>query len=229
MLGFDTPEEAIGRQIVRIGQTFGVVGVLEDYHQKSVKEQIEPIIYHLRPQATSYYSLKIDTRNIRQTLTQIEEVYKQAFPDNPFEFFFLDEAFYAQYQAEKQLGQVFALFSGLAVFVASLGLFGLASFTTAQRTKEIGVRKVLGASIGKIVLLLNKDFLQLIIIANVIAWPLAYWGVSKWLENYAFQTEIRLSLFVVPALLVLLIALATISFQTIKAARANPVKALKYE
>lgn len=229
MMSFDKPEQAIGRQVVRIGQTFTVIGVIEDYHQKSLKEQIEPIIYHLRTGANSYYSLKIDTKNLSRNMAQVKALYEQSFPDNPFQYFFLDESFSAQYHAEKQLGQVFGLFSGLAIFVASLGLFGLASFATAQRTKEIGVRKVLGASTGKIVVLLNKDFVKLILVANFIAWPLAFWGVNKWLEMYAFHIDIRLSLFIVPALLVLLIALLTISIQTIKAAGANPVKALKYE
>jgi putative ABC transport system permease protein len=229
MIGFDKPEDAIGKQVVRIGETFQVIGVIEDYHQKSLKEQVEPIIYHLRPQANNYYSLKIDAKDLSNSIAQVKLQYEQAFPHNPFQYFFLDESFNALYHAEIRLGQIIGLFSGLAVFVASLGLFGLASFATTQRTKEIGVRKVLGASTAKIVFLLNKDFVKLVVLANFIAWPLAYIGISKWLENYAFPVEINLWLFVVPALLMMLIAILTISSQTIKAARANPIKALKYE
>ncbi|QHT65259.1 FtsX-like permease family protein [Rhodocytophaga rosea] len=230
-LGFASAEEAIGKRIVIpiLGQTQEVRGVLKDYHQKSLQYKHDPIIYAFRPATKRFYSLKVDTHNLSQTLAQIEDSWKRIFPGNPLESFFLDDSFDEQYKADRQFGYLITFFSALAILVACMGLFGLISFTVIGRTKEIGVRKVLGASVSSIFLILSKDFLKLIVIASVVAWPLAYWSISRWLQNYEYHIEVKLWLLVLPSVLVIVIAMLTISFQTLKAAKTNPVKALKYE
>jgi putative ABC transport system permease protein len=148
---------------------------------------------------------------------------KPFFQGNPFDYFFLDDFFNQKYQADQQFGKVFGLFAALAILVACLGLFGLASFTITQRTKEIGIRKVLGASESNILFLLSKDFATLILLSNLIAWPMAYWGINQWLQNYPYRIGLSPWLFIIPALIVLAIALLTISVQTIRTARSNPL------
>jgi putative ABC transport system permease protein len=187
------------------------------------------MIFLLNPKVGRCYSIKLDTKNITGSLAAIERTYQSVFPGNPFDYFFLNEFFDAQYKKDRQFRRVFTLFTALAIIVACLGLFGLASFATTQRTKEIGVRKVLGASVNNIIFLLSKDFMQLILVSNLIAWPLAYWGIREWLQGYAFRIEVNMWLFILPALLVWVIALLTVSVQTIKAAKSNPVKSLRYE
>jgi putative ABC transport system permease protein len=162
-------------------------------------------------------------------MAQIEASWHKTFPGNPFDAFFLDESFNEQYKADQQFGYLIGFFSGLAILIACMGLFGLASFTIAQRTKEIGVRKVLGASISSIFVILSKDFLKLIALASLVAWPLTYWSIGQWLQNYEYRIDLNIWLLVLPSILVILIALLTISFQTIKAARANPVSSLRSE
>jgi putative ABC transport system permease protein len=228
-LGFSNPEDAINEDITKFGQPIRIIGVVEDFHQQSLKKETDPIIFRYIPWANSYFTFSIQGKGVKETVRSVEQLFKQVFPENAFEYFFLDEFYNQQYQAEEYFGKIFILFSGLAIFVACMGLFGLASFATTQRTKEIGVRKVLGASVANILILLNKDFIQLILWANLFTWPLAYWGISKWLENYATRIEISPWLFIVPALLVLSLALLVITLQTLKAARANPVNTLRYE
>jgi putative ABC transport system permease protein len=229
-LGFAGPAQAVGQKI-RYGKDYRyeVVGVLPNYHQRSLKEDYVPMIFLLNPRAGRHYSLKISAENIPATLAQVEKVYGQAWPESPFQYFFLDEFFNQQYQADHQFGRVFSLFASLAVFVACLGLFGLTLFTTVQRTQEIGIRKVMGASTERILLLLSKDFLRLVLLAIVLAVPLAYLGVREWLSGYTFRIGITTGLFVVPAVAVLGVALLTVSFQTWKAARANPANSLRAE
>lgn len=230
-LGFASAQDAIGKRIVIpiLGHTLQVMGVLKDYHQKSLQYKHDPIIYAYKTTTKRFYSLKVDTQNLSQTMADIESSWKGIFPGNPFDSFFLDDSFDEQYKADRQFGYLIGFFSSLAILVACMGLFGLASFTITRRTKEIGVRKVLGASVGSIFVILSKDFLKLIAVASLVAWPLTYWSISQWLQNYEHRIELNLWLFILPSFLILIIALLTISFQTIKAARANPVKALKYE
>jgi putative ABC transport system permease protein len=230
-LGFASADEAIGGRIVIpiLGHTHEVRGVLKDYHQKSLQYKHDPIIYAYRPAAKRFYSLKVDTHNLGQTITQVEASWNKTFPGNPFDAFFLDESFGEQYKADRQFGYLLGFFSGLAILIACMGLFGLASFTITGRTKEIGVRKVLGASISSIFLILSKDFLKLIAVASLVALPLTYWSIGQWLQNYEYRIDLNLWLLLLPIVLVILIALLTISFQTLKAARANPIKALRSE
>jgi putative ABC transport system permease protein len=235
-LGFPSANQAVGQRIWFGSSTVEIAGVIANYHHHSLDKAFDPMVYYYDKNYENafYFSLQLDTstRNRQQiaaTIANVEKEWKRIFPANPFEYFFLDEQFNSQYQADRQFGRVFALFAGLAIFVACLGLFGLVAFTTTQRTKEIGVRKVLGASASNILLLLSKDFLKLVLLANLLAWPLAWWSINQWLNSYAFRIDLTVYMLCLPAVLVLLIALITISFQTWKAARANPIKALRYE
>ena len=229
VLGFNTPENAVGGQVKIGNDTLTVVGVVENYHQEGLKSNFRQTAFHLLPENHSYYSVKVEAKDLDQTLAYIKEKYSEQFPENPFDYFFLDTFFQRQYQTDRQFGQVFGFFALLAIFVASLGLFGLASFTASQRTKEIGIRKVLGSTVPNIFLLLSRDFLKLVIIANVIAIPLVVFFMDKWLHTFAFRINISYWIFLVSALLTLFIALITVSFQSIRAAMANPVKSLRYE
>jgi putative ABC transport system permease protein len=228
-IGFSTPEEAINQVVIVYNQEKTVVGVVKDYHHRSLQNRHEPTVFIGDLSRSVYFSLKVNTANLPQTIAAAKADYENRFPGNPFEYFFLDEYFNRQYQADNQFGQAFAYFAAIAIFVACLGLFGLASFTTSQRTKEIGVRKVLGASVSDILLLLSKDFMSLVFLSFIIAVPIAWYTMNQWLQNYAFRTSLAWWLFVVPGCLVLLIALLTVSLQTWKAALANPVESLRNE
>ena len=229
VLGFKNPEEAVG-SFVRIGgDTLTVVGIVENYHQEGLKSDFRQTAFQLSPRNHSYYSLKIETSDLEKTLAYAKEKYSVVFPGNPFDYFFLDAFFNRQYKGDQQFGRVFGFFAVLAIFVASLGLFGLASFTAAQRTKEIGIRKVLGSSVSNIFLLLSKDFLKLVAIANLIAVPIVWKLMSDWLGLFAFHVNITFWIFIIAAVLTTLIALVTVTYQSISAAIANPVKSLRYE
>ncbi|MFY0594107.1 ABC transporter permease [Roseivirga sp.] len=227
--GFESPEAALNQRIFFWGNVYTIIGVLEDYHHNSLKEDYDKLIFRLIPNANNYYSIKYNAANTQQVIQLAEEKWMEFFPGNPFEYFFLDDSFEEQYAADRQFGSVFTIFSGLAILVACLGLFGLAAFMTSKRIKEIGVRKVLGASVPSILRLLSIDFLKLILVAVVLAIPLSYLGMNEWLSGFAFRIDLNWYLFAIPAVLVLLIALATVSFQTARAARANPVDSLRYE
>jgi putative ABC transport system permease protein len=228
-LGFADPAQAIGKQIDFWGDIFTIVGVTDNFHQQSLRDAYDPLILVLKPDVSGFFSIKLNTRDLTKQIAGIRAEWNRFFPGNPFEYSFLDERFNNQYRADQRFGQVFGFFTLLAILVACLGLFGLASFTTAQRTKEIGVRKVLGASVGSIVQLLYREFAVLILVAFVIATPLSWYAVTRWLQGYAFRTNLPWWLFVIPFLLVLLIALLTVSFQSVKAALMNPVKSLRSE
>ncbi|MBT1697877.1 ABC transporter permease [Fulvivirgaceae bacterium PWU4] len=225
-----SPEQAVGQQIQIGRDTLNVVGVVENYHQEGLKQDFRPTAFRLQSDARSYFCVKLNTRNLPQTMAFLKEKYAAVFPNNPFDYFFLDTFFNRQYKNERQFGSVFGFFAGLAIFVACLGLFGLASFTAVQRTKEIGIRKVMGSSVPNIFLLLSKDFLKLVLIANLIAIPLIWLVMDRWwLNAFVFRIDIGVSVFVIAALLTTLIALITVSYQSLTAAMANPVKSLRYE
>ncbi len=228
-LGFTDPKEAIGKQIDFWNRFYTIVGVVDDYHQQSLRETIEPLVFRYDPAIKGAISMKITAANAQQAIATVERQYAALFPDNPFQYFFLDQYFNNQYQADQRFGQVFGLFTGLAIFVACLGLFGLASFTVMQRTKEIGVRKVLGASVPQILGLLYREYATLIVWAFGMGAPLAWWFSSRWLEGYAFRTGVGWLPFVLPLLIVLFVAFLTVSVQSFRAATANPVKSLRSE
>ena len=174
-------------------------------------------------------AVRIRGPEVSKTLRFLEEKWRQFSPEHPFEYSFLDGDFGKLYRAEEQLGEIFAIFAGLAIFVACLGLFGLASFSAEQRTKEIGVRKILGATVAGLVLSLSKDFTKLIIIACVPAIPIAYFATRLWLQNFAYRASLSPELFVVAGLLALLVSWLTVSYHTVRAALSNPVESLRYE
>ncbi|MCK5078254.1 MAG: FtsX-like permease family protein, partial [Calditrichia bacterium] len=208
---------------------YKVIGVVNDFHFYSLKQKIEPLIMWINQERCNFIVAKINAHDISSTLAFMENIWNTHLPDRPFEASFLDEHFKIVYQNDQNLKNLFAMFSFFAIFVGCLGLFGLASFTVEQKTKEIGIRKVMGASIAGIVMLLSKEFAKWVAIASLIGFPIAYFSMQNWLSNFVYRTSIHFYTFIVAAFIVILIALFTISFQTIKAAVANPVKALKYE
>jgi len=170
-----------------------------------------------------------NSENISATLDFLKEKWGQYRPDYPYTYYFIDENFNRLYRSEEKLGQIFKYFSLLAIFIACLGLFGLASFTAEQRTKEIGIRKIVGASATSIVMMLSREFTKFVLISNLIAWPISYYVMNKWLQNFAFRTDFDIRIFMISSLISFCIALLTVSYQAIKAAVANPVAALQYE
>ena len=206
-----------------------VVGVVQDFHFKSLHHPIEPLVMTLSPELYSAISVKISPEGLPKTLAALEKRWAMLAGERPFEYRFLDEQFDALYRFEEQTGQIFGVFAILAALIACLGLFGLASFTAEQRTKEIGIRKVLGASVSSILILLSRDFLKLVVLAFVVAIPLAYFGMRQWLQNFAYRTDMGVGLFILVGGLAVLIALATVSYQSLKAALADPVDAIRYE
>ncbi|QJB30011.1 ABC transporter permease [Chitinophaga oryzae] len=228
-LGFDNPESAVGKLIFFWGDTLRIAGVVEDFHQQSLHDAYESLILRLRPDVKGYISVGVSADNLNATLATVQRNWNTFFPASPFEYFFLDEHFDEQYKADQRFGKVFGIFTALAILVACLGLFGLASFTIVQRTKEISIRKILGASVPEIVQLLYREFAVLIVIAFGIATPVAWFSVTQWLKGYAFRTELYWWLFAIPFVLVLAIAFLTVSFQSIRAALVNPAHSLRSE
>jgi putative ABC transport system permease protein len=227
-LDFKTPEEALGQRLIQ-GDTLEIIGVLENYHQMSLKEAVVPLAFRYTPTFIRFFAIKMDNENYKDVLAAIEAPWNQFFPGNPIDYFYLDQFFNRQYESDRQFGNIFTLFTGLAIFIACLGLFGLASFLTAQRTKEIGIRKVLGSSISNIVLLLSRGFIQLVLIANLIAWPLAWYAMDNWLQGFPYRIQLNPLWFIIAGAGVVLIAFLSVGFQTLKAALLNPAKTLKYE
>jgi putative ABC transport system permease protein len=205
-----------------------ILGVVEDFNFQSLKEKISPLIFYKYDNKNILY-VRTSGSHAQDAIAAVEKQYKKYAGDVPFSYQFLDKSFEAQYKTDQRTGMLFNVFAGIAIFISCLGLFGLATYTAQVKTKEIGIRKVLGASVAGIVELLSKDFLKLVIIAIVIATPVAWWAINKWLEGFAYRTNISWWVFVIAGILALLIALVTISFQAIKAALTNPVKSLRSE
>jgi putative ABC transport system permease protein len=224
--GFANPAEATGK-IIKWGNDYEILGVVKDYHHTSVREAISPTIFV--PTSGGNFTLKIPAERMPEKLAQIGQLYRRIFPADPFEYYFADENYDKQYQAEQKLGQLFTASSVLAVCIACLGLFGLAAFTATQRTKEIGIRKVMGASTFSLVRLLSTDFLKLVVIAFVVAVPLSWYAVRQGLQHFAYQIPFPWWIMGLTGLLAVLIALATISFQSIKLALTNPSASLRTE
>ncbi|MEP6614930.1 MAG: ABC transporter permease [Ginsengibacter sp.] len=223
-----TPQQAIGRNIEN--RSLGpIVGVVKDFNFSSLHDPIGPLLIFLGRNFSRTFMVRISGNNISATLAQMEMVWKQRVPDRPFNYHFLNEDYNKLYQAEERSSALFSVAAGLAIVLASLGLFGLAAFTTVQRTKEIGIRRVLGANISSITLLIAKNFLKLVGMAIFIAVPLAWWAGSHWLQDFAFRIKIRWEIFITAAIAAILIALVTVSFHAIRAAVSNPVKSLRSE
>jgi len=227
--GYNNPEDIIGKIIYISRDSLQVKGVIENFNQMSLKTNVIPLAFPLVINQGGFFSMKVSTANIQSTISQIQQMWEDILPGNPFDYFFLDEHFNMQYAKDIQFGKVFGIFSGLAIFIACLGLFALASFSAIQRTKEIGVRKVLGASVKSIVSLLAKDFLKLVGVSILIAIPAIYFIMNLWLQNFAYRISISVWTLLFSSVIVSFIAILTIAYQTIKTAISNPVKALKYE
>lgn len=230
-LGFSKPQDVLSKRIEFWGRQYTIVGVVANHHQESLRQDYDAHIFRFLPDLNSFYSLKLSTarNDWPEIVAAVQQQYKTFFPGNPFEYFFLDEHFAEQYKADKQFGRTFGLFAGLAIFVSCLGLLGLAAFVTNQRTKEIGVRKIVGAGIPSILLLLTRDFMKPLVLAFLLAVPLTWWLLNQWLENFAFRMHVSPWIFILPMLLVLAIALLAVSSQTLKAAAANPANSLRTE
>jgi putative ABC transport system permease protein len=232
VFGWDSPEEAIGKWI-RFGGPQAlqrpIVGVISDYHHLSLHQRVEPMLIFFAPGAFNRFTLRVDGRHLASAIDHLRTTWPDHFPGAPFEYEFVDEAFDAQYQAETRLSRVIGAFAALAILVACLGLFGLAAFTAQQRRREIGVRKVLGASTGHLVALLSKDFVKLVVVAFAIGAPLAYFGMNRWLEGFAYRVTLGPELFLAAGVIALVIALATVSGKALRAATADPVTAIRTE
>ncbi len=232
VMGYDNP---LGKQITAPNiqtqkiNTFTIVGVLEDFHFRSLHEQVAPLVVFRNTNFFNYIVVRIITEDITGTMAQLRKTTKEVLPEFPLDFRFLDEDYDILYRTEYRLGSLAQYSTLLAILISCLGLFGLASYTVEQRTKEIGVRKVLGASVSNIVLHLSKEFAFWVIIANIIAWPVAYYAMNRWLENFAYRINVEWWTFVTAGVLAFVIAFITVSFQAIKAATTNPVDALRYE
>jgi len=228
-LAFATPSEALNKTLLMDVDTLHVIGVMANYHQEGLQKPIVPICLRLSPNIRSYYSIKISSTDVAATIDLIHTIWKSHFPEDPFNYYFLDESFNQQYKADVLFGKVFGLFAFLAIFIACSGLLGLSSYNVIQRTKEIGIRKVLGASTRAIVLLLSKDFIRLILVSLLISLPLGWYFMHSWLQDYAYRISMSWWMFFIAGLSAVLIALCTIGFQAVKAALANPAKSLRTE
>ena len=206
-----------------------VIGVVADVHNASLHEPIQALAFVLRPGQNRTALVRLAPGRVEAGLEALEATWTRFLPEFPFTFEFLDDRIEAQYRTERRTAHLFSLFAGLAIFIACLGLFGLAAFTAEQRTKEIGIRKVLGASVASLALLLSKDFARLVLVAFALAAPLAYLAMRRWLEDFAYRVEIGPGVFLLAGGLALLVALATVSFQAVRAALADPVESLRYE
>ncbi|UCE40746.1 MAG: ABC transporter permease [Candidatus Aminicenantes bacterium] len=227
-------DDPVGKTIQEVSTSgrlseYTVIGVVKDFHMESLRKKIAPLFIGYTTHNINSLSVRIKTENIPATLSFLESKMRMLDPFRPFEYAFLDDSFDAQYRAEERLSRVFSYFAILAVFIACLGLFGLASFTAEQRTKEIGIRKVLGASVSGIVLLLSKEFTKWVLIANAIAWPIAYFALRIWLQGFAYRTNLTFTAFIFSAVISLLVAVLTVNYQAIKSAVTNPVDSLRYE
>ncbi len=230
LLGFDSPDAALAEKLnPNTRREFKIIGVVNDYHQASLRDNLDPIAFFYHDGRGRFNLIKLSTNDYPDVVRQIESVWDKVYPDNPFDFFFMDEFFDRQYKSDEKFNSIFIGFAGLAIFVACIGLFGLVSFTAEQSKKEISIRKVLGASVSKVVFLLAKDYARLIFIAILIAFPLAYYLMKQWLQGYAYQTSISAGVFVMGGLLISVIAFLTVSFKSFNVANSNPVNSLRDE
>lgn len=227
--GWLSNNDAINKQIEYGGRKGRIVGVVKDFNFESLEKPIIPIIFYIAPNGRRVFSVRLSGNNLQPTIKYIQNIWHQFAPNMNFDYSFLDDRLRNLYRAEQKLNTIYIFFAAIAIFIACLGLFGLAAFTAQQRTKEIGIRKVLGASALTITSLLSKDFIKLVVVALIIATPVAWWAMNSWLQNFAFHINISVGTFISAGLLAIFIALITISFQAVRAAFSNPVKSLRSE
>ncbi|MDP4245426.1 MAG: ABC transporter permease [Bacteroidota bacterium] len=228
-LGYHSPQEIIGKKFSQWGRQGTIIGVVKNFHFRGLQNAIKPMDFRIRPRDFSFVTVKISGRDVQKTIAAAGDLWRRTLPNRPFAYYFADEEFNKLYRSEDQFGQLFLNFAILAIFISCLGLLGLASYSTLQRTKEIGIRKVLGSSVGGIVNLLSKDFLKLVWIAFLIASPLAYIGMHKWLQDFAYRIDMDWWIFAMAGMIAMLIALFTVSFHAVRSALANPTKSLRTE
>jgi putative ABC transport system permease protein len=213
-------------------KTYRVIGIVKDYHFQSLHEEIRPLVlYNVHPSGGNYsrMSLRIRPENIQETIGFLRDKWREFDSQYPLEFSFLDDQYDALYRAEERLGKLFGYFTALAILIGCLGLFGLSAYSAEQRTKEIGIRKVLGATASNVTMLLVREFTKWVLLAVLIAWPAGYYIMNTWLQNFAYRITLGVDTFLLSALLALAIAIMTVAYQAVKAAVANPVDSLKYE
>ena len=222
-------ESAVGERFRFFGREGRIIGVMKDFHFQSTRNKIEPLALYLEPDSTNYLIARIAPQSISGSLKYIEDVWDRTVKGYPFEYHFLDEVFDEMYRAEQRIGSLLNYFSLLAIFIACLGLFGLASFTAEQRTKEVGIRKILGATVPNITYLLCREFFILVILSNLLAWPAAYFIMKTWLQSYAYRTGLEVLIFFAALGIALVVALISVGFQALRAAMSNPADSLRYE
>jgi putative ABC transport system permease protein len=229
LLGLASAEDAIGKELISDKNKWTIIGVVNDFHQESLKKPMEPIIFSPLYSTYGPTSIKINGENKEAAIAAVEKLYKKFFPGNTFGYFFIEDRYKSAYKDENRFAKVISIFTGLGIIISCLGLIGLSSYTAVQRTKEIGIRKALGASLLSIIALLSTDFIKLVAIAIVLSLPIAWLSMDNWLMNYPYRISLQWFLFMIPAIAILVIAAATISFQVLKTARTNPANTLKYE
>ena len=229
LLGFKDASNAINQKVLNGRDTLTIIGVTANFHQLGLQKNIDPMVIRLRPNQSNFYSVKLNGSNTQQAIISLQNLWSNYFPKDPFDYFFLDESFGQQYKADILFGKVFGVFAFLAILIACFGLLGLSAYNVLQRTKEIGIRKVLGASLQSILVLLSRDFLRLIFISLLLAVPVGWYIMNTWLQDYAYRISIGWWVFAISGAIAFLIAIVTICIQIIKAAAKNPVKSLRTE
>ena len=231
-LGFKNNQDAVGKEIYAYNDPYQIVGIVNDFNQMSLQKKAEPVVFQFNgsdAREFEYYLVKVKSKNIRDAVRSVQNAWNESFKDNPYEFTFLDDFFNRQYKSDIQFGNLFGVFSIVAIAIACIGLIALVAFMVKQRSREIGVRKILGAGMQDIISLLTKEFARLVLLANLIAWPMGWLLMSNWLKDFAYRIHISLWVFIISGIVTLLIALCTIGFQAIKTAIENPVKSLRSE
>ena len=230
-LGYNNPRDILGKRInFWKGEIVApIVGVVKDFHSSSLHKMINPVVIGSWKDVYSLLNIKVSMSELPSTMLSIKKIWESTYPNYLYQYKFLDDKIDNFYKSESTLSVLYSVFAFIAIFISCLGLYGLISFMTIQRTKEVGIRKVLGASIPEILFLLSKEFTKWVVIANLIAWPGAYYIMNKWLQNFAYKTDMDIWIFLISGAIALLIALLTVGSQTLKAATANPVKSLRYE
>jgi putative ABC transport system permease protein len=224
--------EPVGSQMTMWGRTGTIVGVVKDYHHVSLHREIMPHVFNINPRsyrALKYLFVKLNNTDLQASLTGIRETVNRFAPGEPFAFEFLDQDLENLYRTDVRLGEIIGVFALLAVFISCLGIFGLAAFTAEQRTKEIGIRKVCGASLPRLAGLLSSWVTRWVLLANVLAWPLAWFVMNRWLEEFAYRTDVGTAVFILAGILSLAVALGTISYPVLRTATSNPVDSLRHE
>lgn len=230
-LGFSAPEEVLGKSLsILAGDVKGqIVGVMSDFHDQSFKSGIEPVFITTAPELYNVYALKINMKDGSSALSAIRGTWAEMYPDEIFEYQFLDDQIASFYKTEETMLKVIEVFSFIALTVGCMGLFGLVSFMASRKTKEIGIRKILGGSVGHILWIFGKEFSRLVFIAFLVAAPIGWWLMSRWLENYAYRVEMTWWIFGLEVSIILVLVIVTVGYHSVKTAMANPVRSLRTE